>query len=112
MSGLIYRYKKSFLKRDINTEDEFQFSHDKVQEVASLLRTNDEESAAFHQWVGEVLLAFNASAEGDATSELLSRQLEGMTRVSRPARGLPVGADLDLADRVTLAFALEGRQSV
>lgn len=62
--------------------------------------------------VGEVLLALNASAEGDVTSEFLSGQLEGMTRVSRLARGLPVGADLDLADRVTLAFALEGRQSV
>jgi recombination protein RecR len=62
--------------------------------------------------VREVLLALNASAEGDATSEFLSRQLEGRTRVSRLARGLPVGADLDLADRVTLAFALEGRQSV
>lgn len=61
--------------------------------------------------VREVLVALNASAEGDATAEYLSRQLEDRAKVTRLARGLPVGADLDLADRVTLAFALEGRQS-
>jgi recombination protein RecR len=60
--------------------------------------------------VQEVILALNASAEGDATAEYLARMLSGSTRVTRLARGLPVGADLDLADRVTLIHALDGRQ--
>ena len=59
--------------------------------------------------VHEVILALNASAEGDATAEYISQQLRSLTRVTRLARGLPVGADLDLADKVTLAHALEGR---
>jgi recombination protein RecR len=61
--------------------------------------------------VREVVLAHNASAEGDATAEYLSRQLAPLTRVTRLARGLPVGADLDLADKVTLAHALQGRHA-
>ena len=61
------------------------------------------------QEVTEVILALNASVEGDATAEYLRTQLASATKVTRPARGLPVGADLDLADRVTLAHALEGR---
>ena len=61
--------------------------------------------------VREIILAHNASAEGDATAEYISRQLASLTRVTRLARGLPVGADLDLADKVTLAHALEGRHS-
>ena len=59
--------------------------------------------------VREVILAHNASAEGDATAEYIYRQVAPLTRVTRLARGLPVGADLDLADKVTLAHALEGR---
>lgn len=61
--------------------------------------------------VREVVLAHNASAEGDATAEYFSRQLAPLTRVTRLARGLPVGADLDLADKVTLAHALQGRHA-
>jgi recombination protein RecR len=62
--------------------------------------------------VREVILALNASAEGDATAEYVSQLLRPLTRVTRLARGLPVGADLDLADRVTLAHALEGRHAL
>ncbi len=62
--------------------------------------------------VREVILALNASAEGDATAAYLARLLTGLTKVTRLARGLPVGADLDLADRVTLAHALDGRQAL
>jgi recombination protein RecR len=61
--------------------------------------------------VGEVVLALNASVEGDTTSDYIARQLEGTTKVTGLARGLPVGADLDLADKVTLAHALAGRHS-
>lgn len=61
--------------------------------------------------VTEVILAHNASAEGEATAEYIYQKLSALTKVTRLARGLPVGSDLDLADRVTLAHALEGRQS-
>jgi len=61
--------------------------------------------------VTEVILAHNASAEGEATAEYIYQRLSAFTKVTRLARGLPVGSDLVLADRVTLAHALEGRQS-
>lgn len=59
--------------------------------------------------VREVILALNAGPEGDATASYLHQLLSAQTRISRPARGLPVGADLDLADRVTLTHAFAGR---
>ena len=61
--------------------------------------------------VSEVILAHNASAEGEATAEYIYQKLSAFTRVTRLARGLPIGSDLDLADKVTLAHALEGRQT-
>ena len=60
--------------------------------------------------VKEVILAHNASAEGEATAEYIYQKMSALTKVTRLARGLPVGSDLDLIDRVTLAHALEGRQ--
>ena len=62
--------------------------------------------------VSEVFLALNASAEGDATAEYIRTELAPLVKVTSPARGLPVGADLDLADKVTLAHALEGRRAL
>ena len=59
--------------------------------------------------IREVILAHNASAEGEATAEYLHQRLQGLTSVTRLARGLPAGSDLDLADRTTLAHALQGR---
>ena len=59
--------------------------------------------------VSEVILAHNASSEGEATAEFIQQRLSELTKVTRLARGLPVGSDLDLADKVTLAHALEGR---
>jgi recombination protein RecR len=61
--------------------------------------------------VHEVILAHNATAEGEATAEYIHQRLSARTQVTRLARGLPVGADLDLADKVTLAHALEGRRA-
>ncbi|MGC8497880.1 MAG: recombination mediator RecR [Acidimicrobiales bacterium] len=60
--------------------------------------------------VREVILCFNANVEGDATAMYLSRLLRvpGLV-ISQPASGLPVGADLEFADDVTLGRALEGR---
>jgi recombination protein RecR len=60
--------------------------------------------------IGEVILALTPSVEGDTTSLYLARLLRPFTRVSRIAYGLPVGSELEYADEVTLARALEGRR--
>jgi recombination protein RecR len=63
--------------------------------------------------VTEVILATNTSLEGEATAMYVQRQLLPLElRVTRLARGLPVGGDLEYADAVTLARALEGRQAM
>jgi recombination protein RecR len=62
--------------------------------------------------VEEVILATNPDVEGDATAGYLERRLAPLgVRVTRLARGLPVGGDLEYADEVTLARALEGRRA-
>lgn len=64
--------------------------------------------------VREVILATSPSVEGDATAEHMRQLLarcEGLT-VSRIALGLPVGADLDYQDQVTIARALSGRRQM
>lgn len=63
--------------------------------------------------VKEVLLATNPNIEGEATAMYLERLVKPMgIRLTRLARGLPVGGDLEYADEVTLARALEGRSDV
>ncbi|MGE5221297.1 MAG: recombination mediator RecR [Omnitrophica WOR_2 bacterium] len=61
----------------------------------------------------EVILATNPSLEGDATAMYLSQQLTSLgVRITRLARGLPVGGDLEYADQSTLLRALSGRQEM
>lgn len=61
--------------------------------------------------VQEVILATNPNVEGEATATYIARLIKPLgIRVSRIARGLPVGSDLEFADAMTLARALEGRQ--
>jgi recombination protein RecR len=63
--------------------------------------------------IREVLLATNPNLEGEATAMYLARQIQPLgVRVTRLARGLPVGGDLEYADAVTLSRALEGRQEM
>ena len=63
--------------------------------------------------VAEVILATNPSLEGEATALYLQRQLvPGGVRVTRIARGLPVGGDLEYADGVTIAQALSARREM
>jgi recombination protein RecR len=63
--------------------------------------------------VREVILATNPNLEGEATSMYLNRLLTPLgVKVTRLARGLPVGGDLEYADDVTLRRALEGRQEM
>ena len=61
----------------------------------------------------EVIIATNPNAEGEATALYLSRLFQPLQiSVSRLAYGLPIGGDLDYADEITLAKALEGRQII
>jgi recombination protein RecR len=63
--------------------------------------------------VREIIVATNPSMEGDATALYLRQQLEPMgIKVTRLARGLPVGGDLEYADQNTLLRALSGRQEI
>lgn len=63
--------------------------------------------------VQEVILATNPNVEGEATAMYISRLLKPFSiSISRLAHGLPVGGDLEYADEVTLAKALEGRRSL
>lgn len=61
--------------------------------------------------IQEVILATNPNLEGEATSMYIQKLIAPLgVRVTRPARGLPMGGDLEYADEVTLARAIEGRQ--
>ena len=61
----------------------------------------------------EIILATNPTLEGENTAAYIQRKLAGSgARVTRLARGLPVGGDLEYADEVTLSRALEGRQAM
>jgi recombination protein RecR len=63
--------------------------------------------------VREVIMATNPTVEGEATAMYLSRLIKPLgIAVSRLAYGVPVGADLEYADEITLARALEGRRSL
>ena len=75
-------------------------------EIASLLRR------AEGGGVEEIILATNPSLEGESTAMYIRQQLEGSSvKLTRLARGLPVGGDLEYADQITLGRALQGRQS-
>jgi recombination protein RecR len=75
----------------------------KIQELVKRVETSP---------VHEVIMATNVGLEGDATAMYIQRRLQGRVRLTRLARGLPVGGDLEYADSVTLAGALEGRREM
>lgn len=63
--------------------------------------------------VEELIIATNASVEGESTSLFLQRHIQEagiQVKMSRLARGIPVGVDLEYADQITLGHALEGRR--
>lgn len=65
--------------------------------------------------VEEVIIATNASVEGESTALFLERQIREAKielTISRLARGIPVGVDLEYADQITLGHALEGRKTL
>ena len=76
----------------------------KIREMLERLKGNQ---------IEEVILATNPSLEGESTAMYIHRLLSPLVpRVTRLARGLPVGGDLEYADEVTLSRALEGRQDM
>lgn len=64
--------------------------------------------------VKEIILATNASVEGESTALYVQKRIreESDTPISRIARGIPAGIDIEYADQITLARALEGRQQL
>lgn len=77
-----------------------------IKELLARLGGGEEE-------VGEIIMATNPTVEGEATAMYISRLLKPMgVKVTRLAYGVPVGADLEYADEVTLSRALEGRQII
>lgn len=76
----------------------------RIKELLERLRTNE---------VREIILACNPNVEGEATALYLAKLLKPLgNKVTRLARGLPVGGDLEYIDEVTLGKALEGRQEL
>lgn len=75
-------------------------------QIASLLRRIEEGQ------IKEVILATNPSLEGESTAMYIREQLVPLgVSLTRLARGLPVGGDLEYADQITLGRALQGRQT-
>lgn len=62
--------------------------------------------------IDEIILATNPSTEGEATALYIQKHLPSGTKITRLARGLPMGSDLEYADQLTLGRALEGRQTL
>jgi recombination protein RecR len=80
--------------------------------IRELLERVDEASAEGRR-VDEVIIATNPTLEGEATAMYLGERLDGRVgAVTRIARGLPVGGDLEYADDVTLIRALQGRRAL
>ena len=77
-----------------------------IPELVNRIRADD---------VEEIIIATNASVEGESTALFLQRSIQeaGLTpTMSRLARGIPVGVDLEYADQITLTHALEGRRAL
>jgi recombination protein RecR len=65
-----------------------------------------------HEEIKEVIIAISPSVEGETTTLYVGQLLKPFTKVTRIAFGLPMGGDLEYADEVTLAKALEGRREL
>ena len=77
-----------------------------IPELIERIKTDD---------VHEIIIATNASVEGESTALFLQRYIQeaGLnTTITRLARGIPVGVDLEYADQITLTHALEGRKQL
>jgi len=62
------------------------------------------------QGVNEIILALNPSVEGEVTTQYIAKLVQPLDiKVTRIARGIPVGSDLEFADEATISRAMEGR---
>jgi recombination protein RecR len=76
----------------------------RIKELLQRIRDNE---------IREVILATNPDVEGEATAMYISKLLKPIgIKTTRIAHGIPVGGDLEYADEVTLAKALEGRREL
>ncbi len=76
----------------------------KIKELAGRIKKNG---------VKEIIIATNPDLEGESTSMYLARQLKPLKlKITRLARGLPMGSTIEYADEVTISSALKGRQEV
>jgi recombination protein RecR len=88
----------------INTIEQIGPQQLHISELLSRIQSNG---------IQEVILATNPDLEGESTALFLAKQLQSLpARVTRIARGLPMGASLEYADDVTLRNALEGRRAM
>jgi recombination protein RecR len=77
------------------------------------LTTEDLKTKVGKNGVREVILATNPDMEGESTAVYIARMLKGAdVKVTRIARGLPVGGDIEYADPVTLKKSMEGRMEI
>ncbi|MBI2411456.1 MAG: recombination protein RecR [Candidatus Kerfeldbacteria bacterium] len=77
------------------------------------LRMNELLERVEREHVQEVVIATNPDMEGETTAVYIAKRLEGKpVTVTRIARGLPVGADIEFADEVTLGSAMKARQKI
>ena len=75
--------------------------------VKELIKRIDEDN------VNEIILATNAGVEGESTALYIQQQIgDRKVKITRLARGLPIGVDLEYADQITLSRALEGRTNL
>lgn len=77
----------------------------RIRELVERVRTSDK--------IKEIVLATNPSLEGEATAVYVSDRLKDAdVKITRLARGLPIGGDLEYADELTLSRSLEGRKEI
>ena len=83
-------------------------------EIRSGLRPHDIDSKDLKSFgIREVIVATNPTVEGEATALYLSKVIKPLgVKVTRIARGLPMGGDLEYTDAVTLSKAIEGRREI
>ncbi len=78
----------------------------KIAELVGRVQSSEQE-------IREIIVATNPNLEGEATAMYIGRQFEGENaKLTRLARGLPVGGDLEYADEITLSRALSGRSEM
>lgn len=93
------------LRGNVSPEDPLGFEKTKIKELFERIQKNNPE---------EVILALNPNLEGETTMMFLQKQIQTLsphTKISRLARGLPMGSDLEYADEITLRSAFKNRMN-